>query len=116
MFGVSFPELIIVCLVALLVFGPDKLPELMRNVGRFSAQFRRQSDSLRREFYNTIYQPADDLKAKIQREARSLMSEPISKSPEINENQTCMEPVAEKSSPGEPLPEQNVGDEDKAKD
>lgn len=81
MFGVSFPELIVVFLVALLIFGPDKLPELARTIGKLSGQFRRQSDSLRREFYNTVYKPADDFRSTINREARSLVSEPVSNEP-----------------------------------
>lgn len=77
MFGVSFPELIVVCIVALLIFGPDKLPELARTLGKLSAELRRQSDSVRREFYNSVYKPADDFKGSLERQARSLMSEPI---------------------------------------
>jgi len=88
MFGVSFPELIVVFLVALLIFGPDKLPELARTIGKLSGQFRRQSDSLRREFYNTVYKPADDMRGAIDREARSLVSEPVT-----SESKPTVEPV-----------------------
>lgn len=95
MFGVSFPELIVVFMVALLIFGPDKLPELARTVGRFSAQFRRQSDSLRREFYNTVYQPTDDFKSSIKREVRSLVTEAAPVPLAAEEVQTCLEPKTE---------------------
>jgi sec-independent protein translocase protein TatB len=37
----SIPHLIIIFLVALVVFGPEKLPELARNVGKFMVEFRR---------------------------------------------------------------------------
>ena len=37
----SVPHLIIVFVVALVVFGPEKLPELARNAGKFMAEFRR---------------------------------------------------------------------------
>jgi Tat protein translocase TatB subunit len=87
MFGVSFPELMVVFLIALLVFGPDKLPELARTIGKFTGQFRRQSDSLRREFYNSVYKPAEDMRGAINREARSLVSEPI-----ITKNKIAGEP------------------------
>lgn len=94
MFGVSFPELIVVFMVALLIFGPDKLPELARTIGNFTAQFRRQSDSLRREFYNSVYQPVDDFKSSINREARNLTSEPVP--PPLPEGHlNCMEPKRE---------------------
>jgi TatA/E family protein of Tat protein translocase len=42
------PELLVILVVALLVFGPDRLPELARNLGRGLAEFRRASSDLRR--------------------------------------------------------------------
>lgn len=36
-------ELIVIAVVALLVFGPDRLPEVMRNAGRLLARFREHS-------------------------------------------------------------------------
>jgi sec-independent protein translocase protein TatB len=45
-------ELLVIVLVALLVFGPDRLPEIARTVGRFVARFRseaqRNVDELKR--------------------------------------------------------------------
>ena len=43
-------ELVTVAVIALVVFGPNKLPEFARNIGRFLAQMRRVSDDLRSEF------------------------------------------------------------------
>ena len=96
MFGVSFPELAVVFFVALLVFGPDKLPELARTIGKISAQLRRQSDSVRREFYNTVYKPADDFRSSVEREARSLMSESVSQQ---SQSQTSQHAASNLSSP-----------------
>lgn len=41
------PELLVILVVALLVFGPSKLPELARNLGRGLAEFRRASSDIR---------------------------------------------------------------------
>jgi Tat protein translocase TatB subunit len=46
----SFSHLVILFLVALIVFGPEKLPELARTLGRWTMEFRRATLSLREAF------------------------------------------------------------------
>ncbi|HYL69123.1 MAG TPA: twin-arginine translocase TatA/TatE family subunit [Candidatus Limnocylindria bacterium] len=46
----SIPHLIIIFVVALVVFGPEKLPELARNLGKMMAEFRRATGDLRNTF------------------------------------------------------------------
>jgi len=55
MFGVSFLELAVIFAVALIVFGPDKLPEIARSLGKIMGDLQRSGDQLRREFYRQIY-------------------------------------------------------------
>ena len=43
----GFPELMIIFFVALLVFGPRKLPDLGRSLGRGLSEFKRASNELR---------------------------------------------------------------------
>lgn len=40
MFGVGLPEFLVIFVVAILVFGPDRLPDLARQAGRFVRQVR----------------------------------------------------------------------------
>ncbi len=48
MFGsIGMPELIIIFLVALIIFGPRKLPELGKSLGRSLTEFKRASNELR---------------------------------------------------------------------
>ena len=46
----SIPHLIIVFIVALVVFGPEKLPELARNLGKIMGEFKRATGDLRSTF------------------------------------------------------------------
>jgi TatA/E family protein of Tat protein translocase len=50
MFGIGGWEMLLIAVVALLVFGPKRLPELARQMGRGLAEFRRASTDLRRSF------------------------------------------------------------------
>ena len=61
----SLPHLIIVFVVALVVFGPEKLPELAKNVGKFMAEFRRMTGEFKSTFeghMRELEREADDRK------------------------------------------------------
>ena len=49
MFGVGLPEMAVIALVAVVVFGPDKLPEFARQAGRFLHRLRQFATSTRDE-------------------------------------------------------------------
>ena len=74
MFGVSLPELILIFIVVLIVFGPERLPEMARTLGKLMAELRRNTDSLRREFYNTVYLPAKGVEDEIRKTSLALKS------------------------------------------
>ena len=50
MFDIGFDEFLLIIVVALFVYGPDKLPDLARALGRGYAEFKRATDELKQTF------------------------------------------------------------------
>lgn len=58
-FGIGLPEMGIIAVVALLIFGPDKLPEVMGQAGKLVKDFRSMTSNLTGEFEKTIAEAKD---------------------------------------------------------
>jgi Tat protein translocase TatB subunit len=54
MFNVGGGELLVILLIALIVLGPDKLPEAARKVGRVTSELRRMSQGFQQEIRQAI--------------------------------------------------------------
>jgi Tat protein translocase TatB subunit len=58
--GIGLTELLVIGVIALLVLGPKRLPEMARSLGRGLAEFRRASSDIRREFLDVSEQARID--------------------------------------------------------
>jgi len=47
MFNIGAPELLLIFIIALIVLGPQKLPDLARTLGKVVGEFRRATDELK---------------------------------------------------------------------
>jgi Sec-independent protein translocase protein TatA len=70
--NVNFAELAVIFIVALLLFGPDQLPQIARQLGKLSADLRKVTNSVRREWYNAVYPPATEIRRDIDSGTQAL--------------------------------------------
>lgn len=55
MFGnIGFPEILVILAIALLIFGPKKLPEIGKSIGRALREFRKTSDDIKEKIEEEI--------------------------------------------------------------
>jgi sec-independent protein translocase protein TatB len=66
MFDIGFPELILISVVALVVIGPEKLPETVRTIALWIGRFKRSLSNLRMELENEI--GADEIRQQLHNE------------------------------------------------
>jgi TatA/E family protein of Tat protein translocase len=93
MFGpIGMPELIIILTLALIIFGPRKLPELGRSLGKSLGEFKRASNELR----NTL-----DEEIRIEEERTSAQKAAVS-----------TPPAAATAPDPDPAPDSDVPDDD----
>ena len=96
MFGISFSELLLVGLVALLVLGPERLPGAARTAGLWIGRLKRSFNAIKQEVEREI--GADEIRRQLhnehilslEQEARKILSP-------VNEPSKQAEPVAEHS-------------------
>jgi len=56
MFGIGFPELLLILALALVVIGPKRLPDIARALGRGFTEFKKATDDLKTSFNDEVRQ------------------------------------------------------------
>ena len=76
--SLGFPELIVIFVIALIIFGPRKLPEIGRSLGKSLAEFKKASNELRNTLEEEIR--LDDQRSQIEASRRRRLK-PLRRTP-----------------------------------
>ena len=71
MFGIGFPELILIMALALIVVGPDKLPELARSLAKMVVDLKKTAEGLK-ESIDIEDNPLAEIKPKLEDAAKNF--------------------------------------------
>jgi sec-independent protein translocase protein TatB len=81
MFNIGAGELVFILVAALLVLGPQRLPEFARAIGKFVREFRRQTDEVRdvveREFYKMDQEFQEEPRPKVHPPTPAALPSPV---------------------------------------
>lgn len=69
MFGIGMMELILIAVVALVVVGPQKLPDLMKQMGKFFVQVRQMTHEVRDSVENVIHDAEQEIEKEREQKA-----------------------------------------------
>lgn len=67
--SIGAPELLVILVVALIIFGPRKLPQLSRSLGKSLAEFRRHSDEFKRTWEREVELETTEKETRISEQA-----------------------------------------------
>lgn len=74
MFGIGMPELLIIMAIALVVIGPQKLPELARSLGKGMSEFKRATEGFKQTMEDSV--KVADSKEPVAKEAVAAEKDP----------------------------------------
>ena len=76
MFGIGLPELILILLVALIVVGPSRLPELAKGLGKGLREFRKATEEIKHSLADDeTFQDLEEIKHNVRETVEAMKSE-----------------------------------------
>jgi sec-independent protein translocase protein TatB len=100
MFGIGVPELLVIMVVALIVLGPKRLPEVAKALGKALAEFRRATSDLSEELHNTRATLEEEVRM-AERQARTMRPPPPAPAAPPTPPETTATPEKKEPSSGE---------------
>lgn len=73
MFGIDFSEVLVIFVIALVVLGPEKLPRVAQNVGRWIGRAR----GMARQFRDQLEQEAETLRRDVDPQIHNPLTQPV---------------------------------------
>lgn len=117
MFNIGLPELLIIVAIALIVFGPNKLPELAKAFGRAMREFKKATEEVK-ESFEAETKDLEEFKHTLTDEnlLADLAEQVSSPEPATGETSTDAEPsVPVETSPLEEASAQTAGEKEEEK-
>ena len=117
MFNIGLPELLIIVAIALIVFGPNKLPELAKAFGRAMREFKKATEEVK-ESFEAETKDLEEFKHTLTDEnlVADLAEQVSSPEPATGETSTDAEPsVPVETSPLEEASAQTAGEKEEEK-
>jgi TatA/E family protein of Tat protein translocase len=116
MFNIGLPELLIIVAIALIVFGPNKLPELAKAFGRAMREFKKATEEVK-ESFEAETKDLEEFKHTLTDEnLLADLAEQVSPEPATEETSTLPEPsIPAETSPLDEAPAQTAGEKEEEK-
>lgn len=96
----SGSEIVVILLLALIVLGPEKLPEAIRKFGRVYSEIRKVSNGFQSEFKNAFDEPMKELRETAQL-TRDAVLKPFEDEPETPKPTAVTEVVSQPETEGD---------------
>jgi sec-independent protein translocase protein TatB len=90
--GIGFLELVVIGVAALVLLGPERLPEVMRTLARFYVQLRRTSNDFKGAFDHVVREAESEVRSEELAKLRQLIASQSVQSAPIKERLTHQDP------------------------